>query len=146
MIKKKISCCKSKYFFNWGDIGSQNHRGFKCTSQSNIICTLRHVPVTPSKVSFCLHLPPLCPPPTTPTAPFLWGSPHCCLCLLHLCFFFSFILFFGFILSPSFIQSPIPFHSEAFSLFPVSMPLFLFCSLVRSYGICLSLTGLFHLV
>ena len=108
MIKKKISCCKSKYFFNWGDIGSQNHRGFKCTSQSNIICTLHHVPVTPSKVSFCLHLPPLCPPPTTPTAPFPLGVTallSVSVTSMFLFFFYSFFLASSFHLPSSSPQS-----------------------------------------
>ena len=65
-------------FFNWiywGGIGSQNHTGFKCTTQQNIIGTLHCVPITPREAfvspfsSFAhLHLPPL-PPAIIPLLP-----------------------------------------------------------------------------
>ena len=48
------------FFLNWiywGDIGLQNHTGFKCITQWNTICTLHHVPIAPSTVSFHPHLP-----------------------------------------------------------------------------------------
>lgn len=74
-------------FFNGlyrGDIGSQNHTGFKCTAQRNLVCTLHGAPITPNKASVPasppapLHLPPHPPP--------LWPSPHCCpgLCVLYI--------------------------------------------------------------
>ena len=54
----------------WGDIGSQSHTGFKCTTQQNIIYTLHWAPVARSKVPFHPLLSSLCPPPPTLPPPF----------------------------------------------------------------------------
>ena len=75
-ISVPLSCLVVKFvmwslhYFSWvywGDIGWQNHTGFKCTVQQNIVCTLHHAPIAPSKISFHSHLSPHCPlllPPT----------------------------------------------------------------------------------
>lgn len=53
----------------WGDTGSQNHTGFKCTTQQNIVCMLRRAPIIPSK-SLSSPLMPLGPlPPAHPPFP-----------------------------------------------------------------------------
>ena len=48
----KASCLLFYFIF-----GSQNHTGFRYTTQWNIICTLHRVPIAPSKVSLCPSLP-----------------------------------------------------------------------------------------
>ena len=45
----------------------QDHTGFKCATQKNIICTLHGMPITPSQISLRAHLSPLCLPPSTCT-------------------------------------------------------------------------------
>ena len=73
----KIIC----YWMYWGDTDSQNHMGFECTTQRNIICTLHLMSITQSKVSFHPHLSPLCPLPPTPKPPSPSGFHHTvCLC------------------------------------------------------------------
>ena len=69
------------YWIYWGDIGSQNHIGFKYTTQQNIICTLHHVSIVQSKVSSHSQLSPFCPPPPTHIYLSRWLSPYSCLCL-----------------------------------------------------------------
>ena len=53
-----------------GDIGSQSHTGFKCTTQQNIICTPHRASIAPSKVSFHPHFPPSLPTSTSAPPPF----------------------------------------------------------------------------
>ena len=84
-------------------------------------------------------------PPPPSTTPSFRQSPYCYLCpwAMLICSLASPFTFF-------YPVTPTPSTLTAISLFQVSMPLFLFCSLdstyrLRSYGICLSLTGLFHL-
>ena len=89
------------FIFYWGDIGPQNHTGFKSKTQQNVICTLHRVPITPSNASVCPHFAPFCPLLPTPTPFSLWLSPQCCLCS-RVMYMFSFCL----IPSHSFIQSP----------------------------------------
>lgn len=68
------------YWIYWGDIDSQNHAGFKCTTEQNAICTLQQVSITPRKVSF--HpLYPLSAHFYVPPPPFPLAIPHYCLCL-----------------------------------------------------------------
>ena len=78
-----------------GDIGSQNHTSFKCTTQQNIICTVYHAPLTQSKVSFYPHLSsPLFAFFHLPLSSFPSGY-YCtiicvcfiyvCLCMFHIC-------------------------------------------------------------
>ena len=92
---------------------------------------------------YCLCYYSYPPPPST--TPSFRQSPHCYLCpwaMLICSLAIPFTFFYP--------VTPTPSTLTAISLFQVSMPLFLFCSLdstyrLRSYGICLSLTGLFHL-
>ena len=114
----------------WGDIGSQNHTSFKCTTQRNITCTLHHVSIwdfTQSKVSFCPRLCPLCPPPLTP-------YPHLPLAVITLLFLPACYVYV-FLLNPFTFFHPASQASSLLTvicLFHVSMPLFLFCSSVYS--------------
>ena len=72
----------------WGDIGSQNHTGFKCTARQNITRTLHRALTTPSKVSFCCPFPPFSnihlPPP-----PFPSGNHQSVICVYAFCFVFA---------------------------------------------------------
>ena len=51
-----------------GDMGLQNHRGFKGTTQQNTFPSCAHHPM--QSVSFHPHCPPLCLSPLTPQPPF----------------------------------------------------------------------------
>ena len=78
----------------------------------------------------CPHFTPFCLSPPSPllsAASSLWPSPHCCPCLwvMHICSLANPFTFFH-------LAPPTPTLS-AVSLFYVSMPLFLFCSLDSTY-------------
>ena len=75
------------FFLNriyWGDIGSLNYTGLKCTPQQNIIRTLHCASLAQSIVSFCYHFPHFAclylPPPHFPS-----GFHHTvvCVCVIH---------------------------------------------------------------
>ena len=75
-------------FFNWiywGEIGSQSHISFKGTTHQNIIGTLHHAPIAQSKVSFYLHLSPLCPLQLTPTPLSVYHYIVVCVYVFHMC-------------------------------------------------------------
>ena len=91
---------------NWiyrSGIGSQNHIGFKCTTQQKTICVLHHGPIAPGKVSFRgPHFPP-CPPPPTAPPPFPLAITTVVSSVCH-----TYIVL---ILSRSFLQPPTPLPS-----------------------------------
>ena len=136
----------------WGYISSQNHIGFKCTTQQNIICALHHVPITPSKFSFHFHLTALVHLHLHPL-PSPSGYHHIVVCVYVICriyhevhihmyvyvFIYLYRYIFCLIPSPSFIQLPAPFPFDSCQSIPcihasVSILFIsLFCSLDSTY-------------
>ena len=116
-------------------IGSQNHIGFKCTAQQNIICTLHHAPISQAK---SLSVPFSCFVQFYLSPPFPSVYPHTVVhvSVLHICIphthtHVSYMWGGCLIPSPTFIHPPKqPSPLRSFSLFHASMPLFLFCLLV----------------
>ena len=110
------------YWIYWGEISSQNHTCFKCTTQKNFLCTLHRAPIAQSKVSFHPNFPPFdhLHLPLTP----LWLSPCFCQCL---CIIYTCIWFFAYFSSFIWYPNRPPCQQTAVSLFHVSKLLILFC-------------------
>ena len=113
----------------WVDIGSQNHMGFKGTTQQNHMCTPHGALTAPSKVSFRPH-PPFSHLHLAPTLLSLLLSTHCvCASVLYIEIYIYIHTYMIFGYSFHLLSSG-PHFSAALtsaSLFYASLPLFLFC-------------------
>lgn len=118
------------YWIYWGDISSQNHTGFKCTTQQNIFCSVlctRHPEQSLSQSHSLtlaqLHLPSLPFPYRYQAVITVLSVSMWYVHIYNIYVFLNLFIFFHPV-------STSTLHSDNCQSIPVSMPLLLFCQFI----------------